>query len=113
MRTPAGTECPYYFEDYFRGREEQACRLIERSPAAGRWEPILCSRCPVPEIVRANACEHMILEARVHPGFLGFNKHVEISAMCTKSLETVDEPQVGCSQCHPDLPPLQTPPEPP
>lgn len=112
MRTPAGTECPYYFEDYFRGREDQACRLIERTPASGKWEPQLCQTCPVPKIVRANACPHLILDARVQTGFLGFNKHVEVSAMCTQTLDTVDEPEIGCGQCHQNLPPMQTPPEP-
>ena len=30
MRTPAGTECPYYYADYYRGRSKQECRLIDR-----------------------------------------------------------------------------------
>ena len=25
MRTPANTECPYYYEDFYRGRSAQEC----------------------------------------------------------------------------------------
>ncbi len=112
MRTPAGTECPYYFEDFHRGREKQECRLIDRTPGGGTWDPSLCKGCPVPGIVRANACEHMVLEALVDSGLLGFGKRVEVSAMCTRSLQEVEEPHVGCGQCHLDMPPLQTAPDP-
>jgi hypothetical protein len=112
MRTPAGTECPFYFEDFHRGRERQECRLIERTPSGGIWEPSLCQGCRVPAITRANACPHLVLEARVvKSGFLGLGKKVEASAMCTRSLEDVPEPEVGCGQCHLDLPPLSTAPE--
>jgi hypothetical protein len=63
----------------------------------------MCSRCPVPRIVLANACPHMVLEARVRPGILGFGRRVDVSASCTKSLETGFPPEVGCTQCHQDL----------
>lgn len=111
MRTPAGTECPYYFEDFHRGRDIQECRLIDKTPGGGTWEPQHCNNCPVPRIVRANACPHMVLEARAKSGLLGFGKRVEVSAMCTRSLEEVDEPEIGCGQCHRDLPPIELPSE--
>jgi hypothetical protein len=104
MRTPAGTECPYYYADFHRGREKQTCRLIERTPAGGQWTPDLCSRCTVPRITLANACPNMVLEARVKRGFLGFGKGVEVSAHCLRSLQDVAEPEIGCGQCHLDLP---------
>lgn len=104
MRTPAGTECPFYFEDYFRGRERQECRLIERTPNSGQWEPSLCAKCQVPSIVRANACSHLVLEARVNSRFFGLSKEVEVSALCTRSLEEVEEPHIGCGRCHLDMP---------
>ena len=44
MRTPAGSDCPFYFEDYFRGRQLQECRLLARTPGAGRWAPDLCKQ---------------------------------------------------------------------
>jgi hypothetical protein len=45
-----------------------------------------------------------MLEARVRKGFLGLGKGVEISATCSLSLETVDEPEIGCGQCHTQFP---------
>lgn len=111
MRTPAGTECPFYFEDFHRGRDRQECRLIDRTPNGGTWEPRLCGGCPVPAIVRANACEHLVLEGRVRSGFLGLGKHVEVSAMCTWTLGEVEEPKVGCGQCHLDMPDFELPTE--
>ena len=104
MRTPAGTECPFYFEDYFRGREKQACRLIERTPGGGRWTPDLCAKCRVPRILMANACPNMILEARVRSRFLGFGRNVEISASCTHTLAPVEIPEIGCGHCHEAIP---------
>jgi hypothetical protein len=104
MRTPAGTECPFYYADFHRGREKQACRLIERTPGGGQWTPDLCSRCSIPRIVLANACPNMVLEARAKSGIFGIGKGVEVSAHCTRSLQDVAEPEIGCGQCHLDLP---------
>ena len=97
--TPAGVECKYYYEDFNRGREIQRCRLIERNPRSRPWRPRLCKTCPVPAILRANACANMMLEATVGRrwGILG---QVKVSAFCTLSGEAVDEPMVGCGRCH-------------
>jgi hypothetical protein len=111
MRTPAGTECPFYYEDFHRGRDHQECRLIERTPGGGKYTPELCARCRVPRILQANACEHMVLEARVSAGFLGFRRRVELSAFCTRSMQDVEVPEVGCPMCHVDLPYITLPPE--
>jgi hypothetical protein len=46
----------------------------------------------------------MILEARVGSSFLGLKKKVEVSAFCTRSEADVKEPEIGCGQCHLDLP---------
>jgi hypothetical protein len=100
MQTPAGTECPYYYEDYFRGREKRECRLIARNPRSEPWTPGLCAGCPVPRIVVANRCPHLALEARVGRGFLGLSRRVEVSAVCSERLVPVAEPQVGCGHCH-------------
>ncbi|MGD2057919.1 MAG: hypothetical protein PVF85_04320 [Anaerolineales bacterium] len=104
MITPAGTECPFYYEDFHRGRERQECRLIERTPNGGTYTPDLCSKCPVPSIVRANACPNMVLEARVKKSLLGIRRKVEVSAYCTRVMEQVEEPQIGCGQCHLEFP---------
>jgi hypothetical protein len=102
--TPAGQECRYYYADYFRGREREECRLIEQNRASEPWQPALCKSCPVPGILRANACPNMVLEGVVKKGFLGLSRRVEVSAVCTKVLVAVPEPQVGCGHCHEDRP---------
>jgi hypothetical protein len=50
----------------------------------------------------------MILEARVGSTFLGLKKKVEVSAFCTRSEADVKEPEIGCGQCHLDLPPFNS-----
>jgi hypothetical protein len=100
MITPAGTECRYYYQDYFRGRQRQECRLIGQNPQSEPWRPELCKTCPVPGILRDNACPNLVLEARVTKGFLGLSRHVEVSAVCSKYLVDVREPHVGCGHCH-------------
>ena len=108
MITPAGSDCPYYYEDFHRGRGKQECRLIERTPNGGSYSPDLCTNCRVPRIVLANACPNMILEARVGSFFLGLKKKVDISAFCTRSEADVQELEIGCGQCHLNLPPLDS-----
>ena len=100
MRTPAGTECPFYYADFHRGASRQECRLIERNPEGGRWTPDLCAGCAVPRILQANGCSNLVLEARVHKGILGMGKRVAVRARCTLSSQSVDRPEVGCGQCH-------------
>jgi hypothetical protein len=100
MRTPAGFECRYFYADYHRGHNKQDCRLIERSPTGERWTADICKNCPVPKITLANACPHLVLEARITKTWAGFGRKVLVSALCTKSLQDVPEPQVGCGHCH-------------
>ena len=105
MRTPAGFECKFFYGNYFRGRKQEECRLIGNAPAPHHWTPDICSKCPVPEILRANSCEHMELNAQVNRSLFGLIKKVEVNAFCKKSQQAVLEPHVGCGQCHP-LPPV-------
>jgi len=100
MRTPAGKECKYYYADYHRGRDTQACRLLERNPQGGAWKPSLCGKCPVPDILRQNACPHLALEAKVEKGFLGLTEKVGVYAVCAKKMVEVDMPAIGCGSCH-------------
>lgn len=100
MRTPAGSDCPFYYADFHRGRRVQECRLVARTPGGGRWAPDLCGRCRVPAIQRANACTHLVLQARVRQGFLGLGRGIDITATCTRSGGPVAAPEVGCGQCH-------------
>lgn len=105
MRTPAGKECRYFYGDYYRGRNHEECRLL--SDAGLNWQPRLCATCPVPGILQANACEHMVLKPQLHRPFLILPAQVKISAFCTKSRQAVEKPQIGCGLCHP-LPPIFT-----
>ncbi len=100
MRTPAGFECSYFYGDYYRGREREECRLLES------WSADLCQTCPVPEILRANACKHMRLDAEVTRSFFDlFQRRVKVSAFCEKTNRSVAKPEIGCGECHP-LPPI-------
>jgi hypothetical protein len=101
MRTPSGADCPYYHQDFHRGRSTQECRLIARNPRSEPWQPRLCRRCEAPAIRRANACPHMVLEARVERRWLGLVRRVEIYAVCAEHHVEVKNPYVGCGHCHP------------
>jgi hypothetical protein len=80
------------------------CRLAEANPESADWQPDICRTCPVPAILRANACEHLTLTGRVVKGFLGFGRKLIVEANCTRTKRAVSEPQVGCGECHGDLP---------
>ncbi len=101
MRTPAGSECPYFYGDYHRGRNREECRLIGDAPPPNHWRRDLCKTCPVPNIVRANACKNMILQAEVGRVLLGLKRLVKVKAYCTLSGKDVAEPEIGCGKCHP------------
>jgi hypothetical protein len=100
MKTPAGSECRYFYGDYYRGRDFEECRLIGNAPPPNHWTRDLCKNCPVPRILMANSCEHMVLEGKVKRLFFGLSRKVELRAYCTRSGENVKEPEVGCSVCH-------------
>ncbi len=100
MRTPAGFECKFFYANYHRGRNHEECRLIALNPTSEKWRPALCRDCPVPKLVRVNACPHLVLEARVAKTWLGFGRQVALSAACTKTLADVPQPEVGCGHCH-------------
>jgi hypothetical protein len=99
MRTPGGKECPWFYGDYFRGRNTEECRLLN---AAGQaWSRDLCFTCPVPAVARANACEHLRLKPRViRPASAAFRRRVSITASCAKTNRDVAEPEIGCGECH-------------
>jgi hypothetical protein len=102
MKVPTtGKECPYFYGDYHRGKHHEECRLIGN--ANPPWEIKYCKTCPVPDISRANACPHMILSGEIKPGLLGFFKKVNVTAYCTKTHQDVENPYLGCNECHPIL----------
>lgn len=95
MQTPAGKECEYFYGDYYRGRHHEECRLLQ-----DEWQPRLCFTCPVPEILRANSCEHMQLYGEVHRPFFLLKPRVRVKAYCTKTNQVVEDPHIGCGECH-------------
>lgn len=103
MITPAGKECRYFYADYYRGRESQECRLIAQNPRSEPWRPELCRTCPVPGILRDNACPNLVLEGTVKHGWLGLGRKVRVGAVCKKYVVEVDEPHIGCGHCHEEL----------
>lgn len=106
MRTPAGVECRYFYGDYYRGKNHEECRLLSEASLSQHWTSDLCKTCPVPGIVRANACEFMILNGRVTRSVLtGFKRKVQVAAYCEKTHRSVDQPEIGCGDCHP-IPPI-------
>lgn len=107
MKTPAGDECRFYYEDYHRGRSEQQCRLIQSNPNSSAWRPHDCANCPVPSILRANSSPNLVLQGTVKKGFMGFNRRVEVLAFCSRHAVDVPEPHVGCPQCAKEKPGLQ------
>ncbi|MFQ6016152.1 MAG: hypothetical protein ACE5NP_12015 [Anaerolineae bacterium] len=106
MRTPAGVECRFYYEDFHRGRSHQECRLIARNRASAPWRPELCGSCPVPAILRANDCPNMALEGTVRRRF-GLLRRVQVDAYCALRLCEVSDPMVGCGECHKHRPGAQ------
>ncbi len=102
MKNPFGKECQYFYGDYYRGRNQEECRLLF-SPI--EWKPDLCRLCPVPSILNANSCQHMQLFAKTFRPLLVLKPQVRISAYCTKTNKNVSEPHIGCGQCH-TLPPV-------
>lgn len=106
MKTPYGIECKYFYGDYYRGRNHEECRLLNES--SQKWQPGLCKTCPVPAILRANACEYMSMTAKVSRSALTlFQPRVQVSTFCNKTQRNVAEPQIGCGECHPIFPKIE------
>ncbi len=97
MQTPAGKECRHFFGDYFRGRNVERCRLLESANLV--WTPDLCEKCPVPDILQANACEHQTLTPKVEKPLFFMRPEVHVSAYCDQCKCVVEEPAIGCGQC--------------
>ncbi len=96
MQTPAGKECPHYYEDFNRGRSVQECRLAKENPESLPWRPKDCFKCSVPEIVRANASPHMKLTLTIRSTLLGFVRQIRVEAWCTRHDIPIENPYVGC-----------------
>lgn len=105
MRTPAGKECDFYYEDFHRGRELQECR-IQKALQSLPWHPKDCAKCPVPEILRANSSRFLRLELNIQTRMLGMGRKIEVRAWCDKHNVTLENPYTGCPQCNAERPGL-------
>lgn len=106
MRTPAGKDCRYYIQDFHRGNSLQECRLQKENPASLRWKPDDCLKCPVPDILRANASPNLQLTLTLSSKFLGMGRSLTVTAACAKHHKPIADPMVGCAQCNAERPGL-------
>lgn len=108
MRTPAGKECRYYYEDFHRSANLQECRLIKRNPDSQRWRPTDCTHCTVPDILWANASDSLQLRAAIKPGLLGLiGRRVEVEARCSRHQRSIANPYTGCDACNAERPRIE------
>jgi hypothetical protein len=108
LRTPGGIDCKFFYGDYYRGREHEECRLLEASQAF-KWNSKLCQTCRIPAILRANACNQLVLKTEVASLPFGIRKRVRVSATCLQTRALVSVPEVGCGHCHELLGKITTP----
>lgn len=90
--------CRYFFGDYHRGNNREACRLLEASPRNEYpWRRKHCNSCPVPALLLETNCRDLLLEAGVQKGFL--RERVEITfAVCARHMIDLEDPHF-CPQC--------------
>lgn len=104
MRTPAGRDCRHYYEDFHRGRNIQECRLIKGNPSSLPWQAKYCARCPVPDILNANASPNLELTLSVQPRLLGLGRRLVVAASCLKHQKPIADAYVGCPECNAEKP---------
>jgi len=100
MRTPAGKECRFFYGDYFRGRNIEECRLLKDTSPPLPWKPALCSTCPVPDFLLANACPNLVFQPTLGRPFPFLKQEVQITTYCTKTQRTGFDAHIGCGECH-------------
>ncbi|MBI5929274.1 MAG: hypothetical protein HY862_08195 [Chloroflexi bacterium] len=106
MRTPDGRECAFYYTDYFRGREVEECR-VGKSDLSADWKPQYCAKCPVPEILRANASPYLKMQLTIKQTLLGFGRKMDIRAWCDRHDIPIKDPYIGCPKCNEERPGLK------
>lgn len=100
MRTPDGRECRHYYQDFHRGRDIQECRLVNDNLESERWNPNDCSKCPVPQILQANACRHLQLKLTIKSHLFGLSRRLTVDANCSEHHLHVEDPHIGCGNCN-------------
>lgn len=107
MKTPAGQDCRFYYEDFARGRSVQECRLVKENPGSLAWTPNLCAQCLVPGILYANSSPNLALTLTIRSRLLGLGRRVEVTASCRKHRQAIADPAVGCPACNAERPGLE------
>ena len=100
MRTPAGKECSYFYGNYFRGRNQEECRLLESASPPLLWKRELCNNCPVPNIQLANTCPYMVLIPNLVRKIPFGKQEVKVRTFCRKTERSGFDPHIGCGECH-------------
>ncbi len=98
MKTPTDRECSFFYGDYYRGRNFEECRGLVNPKDKLIWHSGLCKDCPVPNIQRNNNCPNLVLSTYI--GKTWFKKRMKVESSCSKTLERVKDPNIGCGHCH-------------
>lgn len=101
MKTPAGKDCSFFYGDYYRGRNQEECRLLGSASPPLLWKPDLCKTCPVPDIQAANACKYLLLTPSLERPFPFINQRVKVTTACIKTGRQGFDAHIGCGECHP------------
>jgi hypothetical protein len=91
-------DCPFYYADYYRGREKEECRLLLRNPRSRPWRRALCGSCPVPDLMRRTDCLDLALEAEVGRRFLILDQVQVTYAVCLRHRMELKDP-AHCPEC--------------
>jgi len=96
--TNLSVNCRYFYGDYHRGMNKEACRLVEANLANEReWRRSLCNSCPVPALIIASNSRDLLLEAQVKRKF--WRDQVEVTfAVCSKHMVELTDPNY-CPEC--------------
>jgi len=70
-----------------------------------RWTSALCATCAVPDIKRVNGCPFMRLHIFIGKPWWRFwgKESIQLYADCERSHKVVENPYVGCGECHPPM----------
>lgn len=90
--------CRYFHGDYYRGKNVEACRLLEANPDNEiPWKRKHCDTCPVPAVLIGSKSRDLELEGTVKRRVL--RERVEITfAVCTRHMEQLSDP-LQCPAC--------------
>ncbi len=96
-RSTSKPDCPYYYEDFHRGREVRGCRLVEQNRSSLPWTRALCDKCPVPYILRESTAQSIALELSVQKRF-PWGRKLTVFAVCTRHMTALADP-LHCPLC--------------